>query len=599
MMAGISDLFGRSAYVEQLVLWNTLGQVLSAAMAPALALLQQDVWARHPDMVLDPNTLADLAARGIWLPGDAESEAKRSGLDPSRFKSLLDMRTVRLPPSDLATLVLRSYLTPGEAEFQAKPQGVDAAMLAAMTYLAGDALGPDQLAQAVRRGLVPRSGTGPASVSFDQGIKESRLHDKWGPVLFGLSQQLLSPADSASAVVRNFLTSSEAISLAAKQGVDAATFQTMVHLSGDAPGPQQLAEALRRGLIPAAGTGPASTSFVQGIAEGRLADKWAPVIKGLAQLWPTPVDALDAALKAQISDAEGKRLYEMLGGDLQFYPWLLASIGNSPTPLEAAALAARGIIAEHGTGPDVLSYDQAVKESRYRNKWGPAYRELGRHIPPPSTIVSMLAHKVLDSKTAHGLLLENDMSADLAAAYVGEAEYEAISDFRGLTQSAVVDMYVAHTLSRDQAIQLLGVLHVSAQAAGLLLDYADLRYAIDSVNRSVQRIATLFTSRKIATTTAHDALVKLGISPAAIAEIISDWELQAAANVKTLTETQIIDGWYYNNLTDAEALESLGAIGYTPFDAWVLLSNKAKGPLPGKPARIVAAPQGAVIPGVT
>ena len=598
-MAGISDLFGRSAYIEQLVLWNTLGQVLSAAMAPALATLQQDVWARHPVQVLDPAVLADLAARGIITASAAEAEAIRSGIDTARFSDLLTMRTVRLSPADLATLQLRSYLTPSEAEAQARPQGVTPAMMTALAYLAGDALGPEQLALAARRGIVPRSGTGPASVSYEQGIAESRLHNKWADVLYNLTDTLLSPADAASAVVRNFLASDQAIALAARQGVDGATFQTMVHLSADSPGPQQLAEALRRGLVPESGLGASSTSFAQGIAEGRLANKWADVIKGLAKLWPTPVDALDAALKAQISDAEGKALYEKLGGDLQFYPWLLASIGNSPTPLEAAALAARGIIAEHGTGPDVLSYDQAVKESRYRNKWGPAYRRLSEHIPPPSTIVSMLAHKVLDSKTAHTLLLENDMSSDLAAAYVGEAEYEAISDFRGLTQSAVVDMYVAHTLDRGQAVELLGVLHVSEQAAGLLLDYADLRYAIDSVNRSVQRIATLFTSRKIATTTANDALIKLGIAPAAIAEIIADWEIQAAADVKTLTETQIIDAWYYRTLTDAEAIESLGAIGYTQFDSWVLLSNKAKGPLPGKPPRIVAAPQGAVIPGVT
>lgn len=598
-MAGIGDLFGRSAYIEQLVLWNTLSQVLGAAMSPALNLLQQDTNARHPVMVIDPNTLADLAARGIITVSAAEAESSRSGLDGGRFRHLLEAHTVRLAPADLATLTLRSYLTAGQAEAIAKPQGVDAQMLAALTYLAGDALGPQQLAEAARRGLVPRTGQGPGSVSFEQGIRESRLHDKWGPVLLSLTEALLSPPDAASAVVRNFLTAADGARIAGMSGVSATTFETMVRLSGDAPGPQQLAEALRRGAIPESGTGAGSTSFTQGIAEGRLADKWAPVIKDLAKLWPTPVDALGAALKGQIPDAEGRALYERLGGDLQFYPWLLASIGDSPTPLEAAVLAARGIIPEHGIGPDVLSYDQAVKESRYRNKWGPAYRKLSEHIPPPSTITTMLAHKVLDSKTAHQLLLENDMSAELAAAYVGEAEYLAISDYRGLTQSAVIDMYVAHILTREQAVQLLEVLHVSPQAAPLLLDYADLRYAIDSVNKSVQRIATLFTGRKISAVTARDALVKLGISPAAINQIITDWEIQAAADVKLLTATQIIDAWYYRNMTEAEAIQSMEAIGYTPYDAWVLLSNKAKGPLKNKPPRIVAAPQGAVIPGVT
>lgn len=598
-MPGLSELFGRNGVLEQLLLWNVAGQVTGALLVPGLTLLQQDQLARHPVTVLDPATMADLAARGVVTVTAAEAEAARSGLSASRFGHLIELHQVRLSPAELATAVLRNYMPRGQALPIAARQGIGAAEFAVLADLAGDAPGPQQLATALRRGLIPRKGTGPGSTSFEQGISESRLHDKWSPMIEQLAAQLLTPADAASAVVRNFISRESGLGLAGKQGLDAATFETLVHLSGDAPGPQQLAEALRRGLIPADGAGAGSTSFNQGIAEGRLADKWAPVIKGLAQLWPTPVDALDASLKGQISAAEGRRLYQMLGGDLQFYDWLLASIGDSPTPLEAATLAARGIIAEHGLGPGVLSYDQAVKESRYRNKWGPAYRKLSEHIPPPSTVVSMLAHRNIDTATAHQLLIQNDMTPQLAAAYISEAEYEAISDYRGLTQAAVTGMYVAHILTRQQALDLLDVLHVSKAAAGLLLDYADMRYVIDSVNKSVQRIATLFTGRKISIQTAKDALTRLQIDATAAEALIEDWELQAAANVKILSESQIVDAWYLQVLTQAEAVNALGAIGYTPFDAWVLLSNKAKGPLPGRPKNTAAPPPNQVIPGVT
>lgn len=598
-MPGLSDLFGRNGVLEQLLLWNVAGQVVSGVLAPGLDLLQQDMNARHPVSVLDPATLADLAARGFVTVSAAAAEARRSGLDDARFSHLVQLHTVRLSPADLAAAVLRSYMTQGEALPIAKAQGIDAAQFAVLADLAGDAPGPQQLAQALRRGLIQRTGKGAGSTSYEQGIAEGRLHNKWGPMLAELDIQLLTPADAASAVVRNFISRETGLGLAGKQGVEAGTFETLVHLSGDAPGPQQLAEALRRGAIPRDGKGAGSTSFEQGIAEGRLADKWAPVIQALAKIWPTPVDALDAALKGQIPDAEGRQLYERLGGDLQFYPWLLASIGDSPTPLEAAALAARGIIAEHGIGPNVLSYDQAVKESRYRNKWGPAYRKLAEHIPPPSTLVTMLAHRNIDAKTAHQLLLQNDMSPEVAAAYVAEAEYEAISDYRGLTEAAVTGMYVGHVITREQATGLLEALHVSKAAAGLLLDYADMRYVIDSVNKSVNRIATLFVGRKISIQTAKDALTRLQIDAKAAEDLIADWELQAAANVKLLTEAQIVDAWYLTIMTQAEAVNALGAIGYTEYDAWVLLSNKAKGPLPGKPRNTAAPPPNQVIPGVT
>lgn len=598
-MAALGELFGKDGALQQLFLWGVVNQVISTVIGPALTVLQQEELTAAPVTVLDPGTLADLAARGIVTVHAGQAEAAKSGLNAARFGQLVEAHTVRLSPADLATAVLRSYLPLAQAEAEAAPQGVSPQMLGILSDLAGDAPGPQQLAEALRRGILPRSGTGPGSVSFDQGIAESRLHNKWAPLIADLSAQLLSPADLAAAVVRGFVPHAAAVKVAGQNGVSAGDFDTLVHLSGDAPGPQQLAEALRRGLIPATGSGAGSTSFAQGIAEGRLANKWTDVIKGLAQLWPTPVDALDAAVKGQLTDQQGRDLYQRLGGDLEFYPWLLASIGASPTPLEAAALAARGIIAEHGIGPDALSYDQAVKESHYRNKWGPAYRALAEHIPPPSTIVTMLAHKSLTSKQAHELLLQNDMSEDLAAAYIAQAEYEAISDYRGLTQSAVIDMYVAHVINRDQAMQILGVLHVSDQAAGLLLDYADLRYVIDSINRSVNRIATLFVGRKISAQTATDALGKLQIPPTTIEQIIQDWTLQAAANVKTLTETQVIDAWYYEVIDQAEAINDLAAIGYTEYDAWVLLSNKAKGALPGKPARTVAQAPATVIAGTT
>lgn len=598
-MPGISDLFGRHGAIEQLFLWSILAEVIGAEFAPFLTALRQDVSSAHPLVALPAELAADAVARKLLTHPNGVAEAAKYGIDPGRFDTMVRRATVRIPPGDLATAVLRSYLTLGQAQAEAEPQGITAAQLGTLIDLAGDAPGPQQLAEALRRRIIPAAGRGRASVSFEQGIAESRLHDKWGTVLEQLSAVLLSPPEAASAVVRNFMAEPAAAEVAQRQGVDAATFAIMRDLAADAPGPQQLAEALRRGLIPEAGSGAGSVSFAQGIAEGRLADKWAPVIRGLAQLWPTPVDALDAAVKGQLTSEQGRQLYERLGGDPEFYSWLLASIGNSPTPLEAAMMAARGIITEHGTGPDVLSYDQAVKESRYRDKWGGAYREVSRHLPPPSTVVTLLAHRQISHDKAAQLLAQNDVAPDVIEAYLGEAQYTAISDYRGLTQGAVVDMYYAHLISHDLAVEILGVLHVTQAAAELLLSYADMRQVIDSIQRSVQRIAGLFTGRKIGVQTATDALARLGIPAASVSDILATWELQAAANVKTLTQAQIIDAWYYKVMDQGEAIDALTAIGYTDYDAWVLLSNKAKGALPGKPARVVAPPPGAVIPGVT
>src|SRR5258708_15211232 len=285
-MAGLGELFGKNGPLEQLVLWNVRGQVISTVLGPALTQLQQDVDADHRVTALDPGTAADLAARGIITVQAGGAEAARSGVDSHRWGELLDLHTVRLAPTDLATAVLRSYLTLPAAEAAAAPQGVTPAMLKVLVELAGDAPGPQQLAEGLRRGLVPRKGSGPQSVSFQQGIAEGRLANKWADVIAELDAVLLSPADAASAVVRNFMAHADAVKVAGQNGVDAKTFETLIRLSGDAPGPQQLAEALRRGLVPPDGSGARSTAVYPRSRQSGLAHQRAPSHTGARPLLP-------------------------------------------------------------------------------------------------------------------------------------------------------------------------------------------------------------------------------------------------------------------------------------------------------------------------
>lgn len=554
-MAGLGDLLGKGSVVEQLVVWGVMNQALGALLAPYLSQLQQDADSRTPNIPLAPPDLADAVVRKYMDQATAATEAARSGLDADRF----------------ATTV----------------------------HLHGDAPGPAQLVEALLRGIITAQGTGPDSTSFEQGIREGRLADKWTPMFEQLGQAVLSAPDAASAVVRNFMDQAAGEAEAAKTGVTADLFATLRHLAGDAPGPQQLAEALRRGAIPAQGTGPGSTSFEQGIAEGRLADKWGPVIQALAKLWPTPVDALAAALKGQVTAEEGKALYELLGGDPQFYQWLLDSQGEGPTPLQAAEWARRGIIPWDGTGPEVTSYAQAVRESRYRDKWGPAYRASEQLIPSGYQIITLLKDNAATKEQATGWLRQSGADDATIAAYIAEADATSLSDYRGLTTNTVLTMYYNRLISPADATTILLSLHVSEQAAPLMLAYADMQRAIAQQNSAVTRIGTLYAARKITAATAQQSLITLQVPADAVADIIATWNLENSINVKLLTEAQIADAWEYKIMDDATALTELTNIGYTPYDAWVVLSLKAKAPLPNPPPGGPAPPQGAVVPGTT
>jgi len=223
-MADFGDLGGAFAYLESFFLWQIIGQVASTMLSPAFNALQQDALKTHPNMVLTPDLLARAVVQTFIDRSHAEAEAARSGIDSTRFGTLVKLAEVRLTPVDLATAVLRSYETREAAAAQARLQGVTGDRFDTMTLLAGDAIGPQQAAEAVRRKIIPRTGHGPDSTSFDQAIAESRLHNKWADVLFKLSQYLLSPPDLASAVERSFVSFENAAAIAALSGVNAEQF---------------------------------------------------------------------------------------------------------------------------------------------------------------------------------------------------------------------------------------------------------------------------------------------------------------------------------------------------------------------------------------
>lgn len=556
MPDGFFDQFlGAGSAAEQLFLWGVVSAVVQTAIGPYLTEFQEQVNSAHPGQVL--------------------------------------------APADLADAVVRNYMTQGEATTEAAKSGLDAARFATMIPLHGDAPGPQQLAQALLRGIIAESGAGPDSASFQQGIREGRLADKWIDMMRQLADQVISPADAASAAVRHFLDPGAAEAEAAKSGVDAALFATLVSLAGDAPAPGQLAEALRRGLIPDAGTGPGAVSFEQGIAEGRLADKWTGMMRGLAAQWPSPADALRAALTGQVPPDQGQALYTAWGGDPQWYQVMLDTEGTAPTPLEAVQMALRGIISWDGTGPDVTSYAQAFLEGPWRNKWADAYKQAAYLIPTPSETTEFLRYGIIDKPTSANLLAARGITGDYATWMLDYAEAVSTFDFRGLTINTVMNALTASIITEANAKQILTGMHVSDQAAHLLITYTQMQRSLAQVTNAISRVGSLYVARKITPDTARKSLSQLGLDADAANSIMQTWDLEASVTVRTLTEAQIIDAWNYGILSDDQATTELTNIGYTPFDAWVLLSVKAKGALPNPPAQGPPPALPGVIPGST
>lgn len=402
---------------------------------------------------------------------------------------------------------------------------------------------------------------------------------------------VLSPADLASAVVRGFMDAGSAQSQAQESGVDSARFQTLVDLAGLAPAPEQLAEALRRHLIPAdAGSGE-GVGFIQGIEQGNLANKWADMIKGLSEALPTPVLALTALLKGQTDEATARAFYKEFGGmDVNpatgedYFALAFHTEGEGPSPVEAGVLARRGIIPWDGEGPEITSFHQAFKESQYRNKWEAGFRALSVYLPPPRTITALLREGVITDEQAATLFQDAGLSAELAAAYVTSAHHQKTAAAKTLGVSTIEQLYEDRYITRDQASTFLQGAGYSADDANYMLEVRDLSVHERALRSVVTKLQTLYVSRKIDAAAVSADLTTLGFQAAQVTDLTSLWDIERTANVRELTASQVEQALHWGVIDQATAQARLEAMGYHPHDAWLALSVHEHQALPNEPA---------------
>ena len=395
----------------------------------------------------------------------------------------------------------------------------------------------------------------------------------------------LSPADLASAVVRGFLKVGDAKGRASENGIDAGNFMTMVRLAAEALGPDAAAVALRRGIIPEDSGDPDKPGFVQAIQQGNLRDMWAPVVKALAVNEPTPGDILDALLQGQTDKATAVDLFVKLGGDPAYFDLLFNTRGSAPTPVEAATMANRGVIPWDGEGPGVVSFHQAFLEGPWRDKWEAAFKALAAYFPPPRTVTAMVHEGSMTDADATKYLMEQGLSADLAAAYVESAHHQKLQATKDLARGTVEALYRDRIIDRATAQTFIERLGFTAADADFILSVVDVQRVQASLSSAVSRIRTLYVSYKLPRSGALSTLAAMQIPQDQVAALMEIWDLERAANVKVLTPGEIASAFHYGVLDQATAQAELERLGYAPHDAWVVLSVREHGPLDNEPPK--------------
>lgn len=428
---------------------------------------------------------------------------------------------------------------------------------------------------------------------LEYGVMQQVITAMLGPALAVTTQDInaanpvvpISPPDLADLVVRSYMDLATAVAVAAKSGISAGDFALLVKSAGDAPDTTTLMEAYRRKIIPLTGTGPDAVTVEQGLREGRLGNKWNAMIESLGVLPIGVADAVDAVVENQIPYTDGEEYAYQNGLDRAAFQILVNTRGNPPSPTELGEMVRRGIIPLTGKGPDVLSFEQGISEGATKDKWITAYEQSMTVEPPESTIQAWVREGVIDNTEAISRLKVLGYDESAAEHYVAEAISTTTSQYRQIAESDIVALYSGRAIDAAGATDMLSTLGYSSDVAAEILAVTDFHVQVGIRNNAISKVRTYYLARKITDTQAITSLDALEVPSEQRTELMTAWQVERGSNIKLLTEAQITDAWEYGVMSADTAIGELEALGYTPFDAYVIMSNKNKGSIGPAPAQ--------------
>lgn len=393
----------------------------------------------------------------------------------------------------------------------------------------------------------------------------------------------LTAAQLADMVVRDIVDHATATSYAAETGFSAQDFQRMVQSAGDAPSPTELVMALRRGLIPRDGTGPDAVSFQQGIAEGRTFNKYTQMLEQLGDVPLSPAECVDAVVENQISYDQGQAIAFLSGMSADSFRIAVNTRGNPPSPMELVTLYKRGLIPLDGTGPDALSVHQGIAEGATKDKWWHLLAALAEYVPPPRTVVAMVREGSLTDAQALDIFHQAGLTPELSKAYLESAHHQKLAATRELAESQVEKLYEDQVITRAEAAEFLGALGWNAQEQEFKLELVDLKRVVKAREQVLTRLHNLYVNHKTTKQVVSSALDATHVPPSQRDQLLQTWDLERGANVRVLTPAEITSAYKDGLIDQGTATLELTNQGFTPIDAWILLSLKMGAAQPDQP----------------
>jgi hypothetical protein len=258
----VGGLFGAGDAIRQILLWQVAGELISPILAPVQQAIANQVWTRFPDVPISPAGAAEMVVKNHISMEEGTAQANKSGVSRGDFEHMV--KSTGEP------------ISIQEALFLLRRQKIDRARLT-------------------------------------DAVHQSRVRDEWIDAILMLATQPIGAAEAVAATVQHQIPYAEGEKIAYENGLEAPDFKILVDTHGRPPGAMELVEMVRRGHIPAIGTGPDATSLDQGIAESDIKDKWTPVYHALLEYLPPPRTVTALLRAGSITHAQALSLFQKAG----------------------------------------------------------------------------------------------------------------------------------------------------------------------------------------------------------------------------------------------------------------------------------------------
>ena len=377
--------------------------------------------------------------------------------------------------------------------------------------------------------------------------------------LMTLATQILSPADLADMVVRGIKPQADAAKIAAMSGITAADFNSLTLLTGEPPGLQQMLEGYRRGFIDRA-------TLERGIRQSRYRDEWIPLLEQLRYEPMSVADAVNATVQNHMTRDQAAQIADFNGLMPGAIDTLLETAGEPLSRTEMSELVNRGQATE-------ADFVQAMRESRVKDKYIPYAFELRRKLIPPREIVTALEHGAVDQPTAVQKIMEDGYSAEDAHILVASGVGAKLTSHKANIVTAIEAAYEAFLIPRTDALTLIEQMGYDQAEAEFVLQGADFRQSARIVTHAVNAVHSRYVAHRIDRNTASGDLDALGVPASQRDFLLHMWDVEVSANVKVLTEAQIVKAVNKNLINPDDGQARLVALGYSPGDAMLLLQG--------------------------